>query len=143
MGKFGDQIKRHERVALARIRATARESIRVTTEIAQQPRRGGGRMRIRTGFLRASIQAAIGRMPSGPTTNEGDQKYGLNEQASGAPVAAVLLQYDPFAEVSFYVGWTANYARPREYKDGFLRGAVEKWDTTVARAANQAKRKIK
>ena len=98
-------------------------------------------MRVLTGFLRASIQGAIGHMPSGPTTNDGGyggkRKYSGDQIAAGEPVIVTLLRWDPFKETALFIGWTANYARHREYKDGFMRGAVEMWDVTVEKAAKR------
>ena len=42
-----------------------------------------------------------------------------------------------------YVGWTANYARPREYRDGFLASAAQKWPDFVDKNAARARREIK
>lgn len=141
MGKFGDKVGEFSRKFEGRIRAIARTAVQSTISDAQRTRGEGGRMRVDTGFLRASIQAALNGPPSGPTTNEGGhggkRKYAVGSQAAGEPVAVVLLKWDLWKGDSFYVGWTANYARPREFKDGFLRGAAEKWDANVAKAVKQ------
>lgn len=88
-------------------------------------------MRIDTGFLRASIQAALGTLPSGPTRGQKGVSYPNPLPAAGEAVAATLLRWDPMTEVPFFVGWTANYARIREVRDGFLRTATGKWDIIV------------
>ena len=106
--------------------------------MAQHPLKGGGRMPIVTGFLRASIQAALGRMPEGPTKNEGNKTYAIGQQVAGAPVSTVLLKWDPNKGEPLFIGWTAVYARAMEARYGYLRGATEKWDITVAKAAKQA-----
>jgi hypothetical protein len=140
---FTSVIKQFEIKVKKRLRVTAREAVQQTVEIAQHPAREGGRMRIKTGFLRASIQAALGTMPKGPTTGQkGVKDDHYREQVAGSPVGAVLLQWEP-GVMPIYVGWTANYARIREYRDGFLRGAVQQWDRSVARAAKKAKAVIR
>lgn len=125
-----------------RLRATARSSVQDTVEMAQKPLNAGGRMRVDTGFLRASIQAAIGHMPSGPTKRGEDQNYPNGTQVAGEPVSVTLLKWDPADGQHLFVGWTANYARFREYQDGFLRGATEQWAETVRKAAKRVRREI-
>ena len=161
MGKFEDQVNKFARKYEARLRAVARTAVQDTIAIAQEvgmpPNAaqgavsvggvlggGGGRMRVDTGFLRASIQAALNAMPSGPSTNEGThggkKKYPIGKQAAGEPVAVTLLQWDPNKSGKIFVGWTAEYARHREAQDGFLRGAVEKWDATVYKAVKKVEK---
>ncbi len=95
--------------------------------------------RATSGSARASIQAALHTMPSGPIRpRTGAKKKEYTRQVAGEPVAAALLKWDPNTSDRLYVGWTANYARQREYKDAFLSGAVELWDQTVRRAAKTA-----
>lgn len=142
MAGFSQQIKRLNSLYKKRLRVTAKESIQETVSLAQRVRKQGGRMRVKTGFLRASIQAGIGQMPSGPTVNEDGKEYPLDAVVAGEPVSATLLKWDPNKGSVLFVGWTANYARHREHKDGFLRGATELWDQTVERAAIQAKSTI-
>jgi len=138
-----DQMDKMIRVYEQRLTATMKNSVQDTIGNAQVPVGAGGRMRIKTGFLRASIQAAIGSMPSGPTrgTGEKDEKYPIGAQVAGEPVAAALLRWNPFTQ-TFFVGWTASYARAREYKDGYLRTATNKWQQTVKRNAAEAKKQI-
>ena len=161
MGKFSDQVEGFTELYKARLRAVAQTSVQDTISIAQKIQikkgassaavakaastgGGGGRMRVDTGFLRASIQAGIGSMPSGPTRGKkrsAGQKgliYPINSSVSGEPVPVTLLRWN--LNETLFVGWTANYARPREAKDGFLRGAVEKWDQTVFKAVKKVER---
>jgi hypothetical protein len=158
MGKFSIQVDKLAKKYEARLRAVARTAVQDTVSMAQEvgvpPNAAmgavssggvlggsGGRMRVDTGFLRASIQAALQTMPSGPSQNEGThggkKKYPVGTQAAGSPVAAVLLTWDPFKPTPLFVGWTAEYARYRESQDGFQRGAAEKWDITVTKAVKK------
>ena len=142
MGKFEQQINQAARKYEKRYRAMARLAVQDTISMAQRTRGEGGRMRIDTGFLRASIQAGLNTMPQGQTVNEGGHggknKYPPGAQVSGEPTSVVLLKWNPVKGQDLFVGWTANYARIRESKDGYLRGAVEKWDQTVFKAAKKA-----
>ena len=139
MGNFTKQVKQWNKKAKSAYRFTARTAVQTTVSLAQEVRDNGGRMRVVTGFLRASIQGNINSMPKGPSSNEKDKKYGLGQIVAGEAISVTLLKWDPLSTDSIFVGWTANYARPREYYDGFLRGAVEKWDRTVDVAALKAK----
>jgi hypothetical protein len=140
MSRFDQQVRDFRRKYNARMRVIARTAVQDTISQAQRTMPEGGRMRIDTGFLRASIQAALGTMPRGPSTNDGGyggkRKYALGQQVAGEPVPVTLLKWEPGKDV-LYVGWTASYARPREYHDGFLRGAVAKWKTNVKVAAKK------
>ena len=137
MGKFGEQVNRYAKKYEGRMRAIARTAVLDTVSMAQRTRGNGGRMPVDTGFLRASIQAAIGTMPSGPTRNDGEEKYSGDTQAAGEPVVVTLLRWNPNTGSPLFVGWTANYARKQQAKNGFMRGAVEKWDQTVTKAVKK------
>ena len=137
MGKFEQQINQFARKYEAKFKAIGRLSVQDTISMAQRVRKQGGRMRIETGFLRASIQAALHGMPQGPNANENSQKYPEGSRVTGEDTSIVLLRWDPNKRTPLFVGWTANYARIRESKDGFLRGSVEKWDQTVFKAVKK------
>lgn len=133
--KWGDK-------ALRRVRYVARTATLDVVNDALISTAKGGNMRVDTGFLRASGQAKIGAMPSGPTSNPDREIYGENELAKGAPIGSTLLRWQAEKE-RFYFGFTANYARYREYKDGYLRAAAMQWQDFVRSAVKQSKVKIK
>ncbi len=140
MGKFEDQINKFARKYEARLKLIAQISVQDTVSMAQKTRPEGGRMLIDTGFLRASVQAGVGQMPSGPTRGKKGAKkgeYAIGTQVTGEPVSVTLLRWDPNKSIPVFIGWTANYARHREAQDGFLRGAVEKWDQIVFKAVKK------
>lgn len=150
MTSFSEQIAAFNRKTEKRLRAASRTAVQETLAEASVPRGKGGRLRVDTGFLRSSLQASLDGMPSGPTTNEDDTDYGDGEieglpakQVAGEFVGITLLRWDPNTGESFFAGWTASYSRPREAKDGFLRGAVENWPDHVERAAREAQRRIR
>ena len=131
--KYTDQYRK-------RLNFVAKDATQRLVNDAQRSVAKGGRLRIDTGFLRASIAAKIGGRPSGESSNPEGLRYSESETASGVTIAASLIRWKPATE-TIYIGWVANYARWREYEDGFLRGAVERWDEFVRRAVNEATRK--
>ncbi len=132
MGKFGNQVDQFARKAEARFRRISQISVQDTISMAQRTTGDGGRMRVDTGFLRASIQARLNRMPSGPTRGKKKTEYAI-----GTQVSVTLIKWDPNKSTPLFIGWTAGYARHREAQDGFLRGAVELWDQTVFKAVKK------
>lgn len=137
---FAADIKRLTTVYEKRMRAVAKESVQEVVKRAQLPRAKGGRMRVDTGFLRASIAAAIGHMPSGQSENLVKQTF-TSDGADG--IAATLIRWNPDKGETIFVGWTANYSVVREHKDGFMRGATEKWDLIVDEQAKRVKASIR
>lgn len=110
-------------------------------EIANTPTAKGGNMRVDTGFLRASGQVSFNGMPTGPS--RGRERSG--EEAPNAVIYPYGNEPNELALAKvklgdrIFFGWTANYARYREYKDGFMRLAVQKWNAIVQREVAKAK----
>lgn len=121
-----DWIAKSERLSMA----VLQQATQAVINEANTPVAKGGRMRVDTGFLRNSLKANIGSMPSG-TAEPGDW--------TDSEVVLTLTRLQP-GQV-FYAGWTANYARPREHYDGFLRMATQKWQEQVDAAARQLKQR--
>ncbi len=117
-----------------------RQSIRDVHDNAQQSAKKGGRMRVDTGFLRASGKGSLSGMPTGPGRGESKvpNSYPYDE---GAGVIAALSKMK-FGD-TFYFGWTANYARYRELYDGFLEGALQHWARIVAINTDTLRQRIK
>lgn len=111
----------------ARTDAIFRQSIQDLINDAQTPSAKGGRMRVDTGFLRASGQLSLTGMPSGPPRNETGAPHVWNDAA----VSTTLAGASPGETV--YFGWTAAYAKYREAYDGFLIGAIYNWQNIVNR----------
>lgn len=84
-------------------------------------------MRVDTGFLRSSGQISLTGMPSGPTRGEKTEpnSYSPSTENVTATLSGVV------AGDTVYYGWTAVYAGPREFHDGFLSGALQKWQAIV------------
>ena len=131
---FGRQLERFARKYKRRMDAIPQQAALTTVHAAQLHNKKGGHMRIDTGFLRASIQAAIGSMPRGEGRGEPDEQYAWKDDS----VTATIIRWNPATEV-LYVGWTANYARYREATDGFMRLAAQQWPRVVGKVASQVK----
>lgn len=156
---FGEQVKKWVTKAEKRYRATTKTAVKNVVNDAQTPKGKGGNMPVITSFLRGSLVAAVGEMPSGATKpNKGDESTPANETQEGSGFAYALALWEPNAEEVFYVGWSAAYARRieygfdgtdslgRKYKQqgsGFLRLATQNWDEHVKKAARKAVRTIK
>jgi hypothetical protein len=120
-----------------RTEAVVKQSLQDLTEEIQTPVAKGGRMRVDTGFLRASGQGSLNGMPTGPSRPpDGDE--GVNyDDGEAVPNSVVLTIAGMKIGDSFFFGWTANYAKYREAKDAFLRLGVQRFqqivDATVQR----------
>jgi hypothetical protein len=135
VGKFSSQVAGWSDKARRRALATFRQAAQETMHEANLPVGQGGRMRVDTGFLKGSIQASLDGMPTGPT--EGTKGMTYSGQVAGAPPELVILKAQLGDRI--WVGWTAGYARVREYYDGFVRSAAANWPTTVKRVAARVK----
>lgn len=120
-----------------RMLGVMRQSLQDTVNEAQTPVAKGGRMRVDTGFLRASGQASLNGMPSGPGRGARDGTYNFNENN-----VVVTLGNMKFGQ-TFFFGWTANYARYREMYDGFLITALQNWQKTVDHNVEKLKALLK
>lgn len=96
----------------------------------------GGNMRVDTGFLRASMLATLSTMPpinpnSRPSKDAQPNSYRYDAEA----VNLIIAKADIKDTIS--IGFTAAYARPREYHDGFVRLAAQNWQTIVDKNVNK------
>ena len=128
-----------ERVAAyqKRLEATFRASAQDLADEATRPVAKGGRMRVKTGFLRASLLASTSAMPliqngKRPSADAADNSFRLDENQITLTIAGAKLGE------TIYLGFTADYAAPREYKDGFVRLAAQNWQQIVNRNAQKA-----
>lgn len=125
---FGAQVGAWARKSDNRLTAVFREATQRVIEQAQTPVGEGGKLRVDTGFLRASGQASLTGWPSGPSRREeGNGSFDVNLVIAGARVGDTI-----------YFGWTAEYARPREYHDGFMRSAAQNWQPIVSAVVKEA-----
>lgn len=116
-----------------RMLAVVRGSLRDMVEDMQTPTAKGGRMRVDTGFLRASGRASLEGFPSGPNQKPPGaptgQYTGALDTYDGTALNAVLLSLK--LDDTFYWGWVAAYAPVRELYDGFMDTALQNWQGYV------------
>ena len=136
---FERDVKRLTDKYRKRLRATARTAVQDLEGEITATRGEGGRLRVDTGFLRASLGWDVGSLPSGPTSSPGGD-IPAGATLTGVPLTVALAQWD--FNQPLFGGFSASYARPREAKDGFVRGGVEKWDTIVDSAAKRVRARI-
>ena len=122
-----------------RLTALARQSTQEIVDQAQTPVAKGGKMRVDSGFLRASGQMSLNGMPTGPVrpSDDGPGEYDWEQTT----VITTLFKLKLGKSVFF--GWTANYAKYREAYDGFLESAVQNWPAIVEKVTRQIKARIK
>ncbi len=116
-----------------RMGAVRKESAQRVVEIMQTPVAKGGRMRVDTGFLRASLVGMIGQGSFAPREKpEGVAHFTYDAGAINLVIAGAK----PSDAIT--VGYTAIYARPREYGargqpgDAFVRLAAQQWGRVVS-----------
>ncbi len=124
-----------------RMLALMRQSIQDVVENAQTPVFKGGRMRVDTGFLRASGSGSLNGMPSGPVRGESKERYAYDNGSSEGNVAFILAEME--LGQPFFFGWTAAYSKYRELYDGFLEGALMHWARIVAINTDTIRQRIK
>jgi len=132
--QVGDIVSKTEK----RLIALARQSTQELVDQAQTPVAKGGKMRVDTGFLRASGQMSLNGMPTGPVRPDTDQEQYSWQQTTVITTLAKL----KLGGAAFF-GWTANYAKYREAYDGFLETAVQNWPAIVDKVTNQIKSRVK
>lgn len=127
-----------------RTEAVVKQSLQDLTEEIQTPTAKGGRMRVDTGFLRASGQGSLSGMPTGPSRPPTNDEAVHYDDGSEVPASVVLTIASLNVENgdSFFFGWTANYAKYREAKDGFLRLGVQRWQSIVDATVQKLKQRI-
>ncbi len=127
---------------IARMRALALQSTQELIDEVQTPVGKGGKMRVDTGFLRASGQLSLTGMPSGPSIGR--------KRAATDPEGALLYETQDIAVAqiqgfelgqTIYFGWTANYAKYREAYDGFLIAGIQNWQSIVDRVTAEITRR--
>lgn len=119
----------------AKMFAVAKNSFQDLIIEASTPVKQGGRMRVDTGFLRSSGQAALNELPIG-------EAEGRKREPGEVGVLPEYANYNPTSSLqnvlihmtendTVYYGWTANYAKYRELYDGFLNAACQNWQNIV------------
>lgn len=113
--------------------AVRNQSAQDVVEDMQTPMAKGGRMRVDTGFLRASLLGSTSAMPS--INASAKPVDGNSYTYDFGQIEAVILGAD--FDDALYFGYTAAYAGFREYgargqpPDAFVRTAAQKWPQIV------------
>lgn len=140
MGTFKVEIDKWVAETEERLLAVTRAAVQDIVEEAQTPVGKGGKMRVDTGFLRASGMSGINSMPIGPDKRLVDKPgaYPSPDRYSADSKVSINLANIKYGD-TFYFGWTAEYALAREAYDGFLDSALQNWQAHVTKRANELK----
>lgn len=115
-----------------------KESAQRLVEVMQATRSMGGNLRFETGFLRASLVATTGALPSVTFKPDGVDHFSYD----AAQINLVIVGADISQPIS--IVYTANYARPREYGsngqlgDRWVGLAAQQWQRVVSEVAAEA-----
>lgn len=139
-GTFAADVGAWARKSEARMTAVFRQSAQEVAEQVKRTRPEGGHMRVDTGFLRASLMASTSQMPSIDPTARPPDDAAPNSFAPTPTVTLVIAGAD--IGQTIYLGFTASYARPREYQDGFVRLTAQRWKRIVADSAALIKSRV-
>lgn len=139
MGTFGLDIRKFADRLLEFVEKVVISSTQDVVEEMVLPVAKGGKMRVKTGFLRASLVASTSYFPLiredyRPPADAPDNSF----DADLGPVALIIAGAKPDDTVN--IGFTASYALPREFRDGFVRLAAQNWDAIVAKNAQAAEK---
>ena len=125
------------------VEAIFKEATHEVVEEMQKPIEQGGRMRVDTGFLSASLLASSTSMPA--INASANPVAGGTYAADFGQIEAVIVGAD--IGDTLYFGYTASYAGHREYgakqpADGFVRLAAQNWPLIVDRRASELKARL-
>lgn len=130
-----DEINRRAKVYEQRLEAVFKSTAQDMFREMTKPVGDGGRMRVDTGFLRASAMVSTEDFPVADKENpDKNKKYAFRMGS----VSAIIMGAKVTDELFF--GFTANYAPYREVHDGFVENAVLQFDAFVAKNTIKAVR---
>lgn len=141
---FSAQVNAWARKSERRMDAVFKESAQRVIAEAQKVRGEGGRMRVDTGFLRASGQVSLSGPPlirQGfvPPADAGPGSFAYSASPIALEIAGARLGG------TIWFGYTAAYAAAREYgargqaPDAFVRGAAQQWQDIVKQTTARIK----
>lgn len=145
VGTFTAQVNAAIAKRKAFMEAVYKESAQRTVEIAQTPGPSvanpgagqGGHMPIASGFLRASLHAAIGQsLPAAREKPGGDRLYTYDSGEVNLVIAGADLQD------TITVAYAANYARYVHRRYQWVTLAAQRWQQTVDEVAAEAQRRL-
>lgn len=119
-----------------------RASIGDVINQAQRAVAKGGRMPVKTGFLRASGRSSLTGWPTGPDRNDKKLPFKSSETYSDSSFVRVSLASLDIGD-TFYFGWSADYALAINVRYGFLDTALQNWPSIVNKRAREAAKRMK
>jgi hypothetical protein len=141
---FSAQIQEWARKVQGATESVFKESAQEVVAEMQKPRGEGGRMRVDTGFLRASLMASTAALPN---INPGNRPVpGQSYPYNAGPIEAVIAGSD--LGDTIYFGYTAAYAGHREFgargqaPDAFVRTAAQRWQAIVDAKTNELRNRL-
>lgn len=137
MVTIDDWVRQNKDVLLTVARAAAGE-VADRAQVAKG--KEGGRMPVKTGFLRASGQSSLLGMPYGPQRGEKNQKYPSEDKYTDTASVGLDLANMKLGD-TFYFGWTAEYAATQEAYNGFLDTQLQDWQQIVDDKVAEVKRR--
>lgn len=138
MTSFSAQVSAWAAKSEQRLTAVFRDSAQTVAEEVKKTRDRGGHMRIKTGFLRTSLMASTSLMP--PINPEARPVPGQSYPDDNGQIQLVIAGAD--LGETIYLGFTAAYARPREYQDGFVRLTAQRWPSIVKASAAKIRSRV-
>lgn len=138
-GSFSATIDAWVAESQRRLEAVVKTAAQDVAEEITRPVGAGGRMKIDTGYLRASLLASTAAMPMIDRDSR-PAEGGVYGDPNVSLVIAGAQMGEPI-----YLGFTASYAAHREYgargqsPDGFVRGAADQWQRIVREAVSKVK----
>lgn len=130
-GNFTTQLDEFVVDTERKVLAVMQTALSDLTRDSNTPKVKGGRLPVETGFLRSSAAAAINARPIGDVRGDKKDVYTYDATQVETIIASIN------AGDTFYFGWTAEYARLMEARNGFLEGAVMKWQSFVDKAVSK------
>lgn len=130
---FTTQIDRFVVDTERKLLAVVQTALTDLTEDANKDKFEGGRLPKDTGFLQSSAAASINSIPIGATRGDKKQTYVFNAGQVIETISKLKIGD------TFYFGWTAEYARIQEMRNGFLLVALSKWQSYINAAVARLK----
>lgn len=118
-----------------RMEAVVKTAAQTVAMEVKKPVGAGGRMRVLTGHLRRSLMASTVAMPQIDFNSTNAEKIQVINDDS--QINLVIAGWKPGQVI--FLGFTAAYALPREYQDGFVRLTAQRWPQIVKESAAKVK----
>lgn len=134
---FSAQVAQHVENYKKRIEATVKASAQDVAEEATKPVGEGGNMHVDTGFLRASLRASDSEMPQVDRSATPPKDAAPGSFRYDSDTVNLVINNAKIGN-PLYLGFTASYARVREFHDGFVRLTAQNWQKIVTRNARKA-----